>query len=46
VPPTEAEIARAVLLADFETYLVKQRGHSPDFSHCGGVAGVGEGGAR
>ena len=29
VPLTEAEIARAALLADFETYLVKQRGLSP-----------------
>ncbi|MGY2736605.1 tyrosine-type recombinase/integrase [Sphingomonas sp. UYP23] len=29
VPMTEAEIARAALLADFETYLVKQRGLSP-----------------
>jgi hypothetical protein len=28
-PLTEAEIARAALLADFETYLVKQRGLSP-----------------
>ena len=28
VPLTEAEIARAALLADFETYLVKQRGLS------------------
>lgn len=29
VPLTEAEITRAALLADFETYLVKQRGLSP-----------------
>lgn len=29
VPFTEAEIARAALLTDFETYLVKQRGLSP-----------------
>ena len=29
VPLTEAQIARAALLADFETYLVKQRGLSP-----------------
>lgn len=29
VPLTEAQIARATLLADFETYLVKQRGLSP-----------------
>ena len=29
VPLTEAEVARAGLLADFETYLVKQRGLSP-----------------
>jgi site-specific recombinase XerD len=29
VPLTEAEIARAALLANFETYLVKQRGLSP-----------------
>jgi site-specific recombinase XerD len=29
VPLTEAEIARAVLLANFETYLIKQRGLSP-----------------
>jgi site-specific recombinase XerD len=28
-PLTEAQIARAALLADFETYLVKQRGLSP-----------------
>jgi len=29
VPLTEAQIARAALLVDFETYLVKQRGLSP-----------------
>lgn len=29
MPLTEAEIARAALLTDFETYLVKQRGLSP-----------------
>jgi len=29
VPVTEVEIARAALLTDFETYLVKQRGLSP-----------------
>lgn len=29
VPVTEAQLARAVLLADFEAYLVKQRGLSP-----------------
>lgn len=29
VPLTEAQVARAALLADFETYLVKQRGLSP-----------------
>ncbi len=29
VPQTEVEIARLALLADFETYLVKQRGLSP-----------------
>ena len=29
VPLTEAQIARSALLADFETYLVKQRGLSP-----------------
>ena len=29
VPPTTAQIARAALLADFEAYLVKQRGLSP-----------------
>lgn len=29
VPLTEAQIARAALLADFEAYLVKQRGLSP-----------------
>ena len=29
VPLTETDIARAALLADFETYLVKQRGLSP-----------------
>jgi site-specific recombinase XerD len=29
VPVTEAQVARAALLADFETYLVKQRGLSP-----------------
>jgi integrase/recombinase XerD len=29
VPPTEAEVVRMTLLADFEAYLVKQRGLSP-----------------
>ena len=29
VPLTEAQVARAALLADYETYLVKQRGLSP-----------------
>lgn len=29
VPLTEAEQARAILVADFETYLIKQRGLSP-----------------
>jgi len=29
VPVTEAQVARAALLADFEAYLVKQRGLSP-----------------
>lgn len=29
VPVTEAQVARAVLLADFEAYLIKQRGLSP-----------------
>ena len=29
VPLTEAQIARAALLADYEAYLVKQRGLSP-----------------
>lgn len=29
MPLTEAQVARAALLADFETYLVKQRGLSP-----------------
>lgn len=29
VPLTEAQVARAALLGDFETYLVKQRGLSP-----------------
>ena len=39
VPLTEAEIARAALLADFETYLVKQRGLSPrSISHSVGFA--------
>jgi site-specific recombinase XerD len=28
VPPTETQVARAALLADFQTYLVKQRGLS------------------
>jgi integrase/recombinase XerD len=28
-PPAEAEVVRAALLTDFETYLVKQRGLSP-----------------
>lgn len=39
VPLTEAQIARAMLLADFETYLVKQRGLSPrTISHTVGFA--------
>ncbi|TNB81540.1 integrase [Pseudomonas sp. Fig-3] len=39
VPLTEAEIARAALLADFEMYLVKQRGLSPrSVSHSLGFA--------
>lgn len=39
VPLTEADIARAALLADFETYLVKQRGLSPrSISHTVGFA--------
>lgn len=39
VPLTEAQIARARLLADFETYLVKQRGLSPrTIPHTAGFA--------
>ena len=33
VAPTPAEVARAELLADFETYLIKQRGLSPRSIH-------------
>src|SRR6185295_5153708 len=37
---TEAQIARAALLADFEVYLVKQRGLSPrTIPHALGFAG-------
>ena len=32
-PPTEAQIARAALLADFKAYLIKQRGLSPRSIH-------------
>ena len=40
VPLTEAQIARGALLADFEAYLVKQRGLSPrTISHALGFAG-------
>ena len=39
MPLSEAEIARAALLADFDTYLVKQRGLSPrTVSHTVGFA--------
>lgn len=39
MPLTEAQVARAALLADFETYLVKQRGLSPrTVSHTVGFA--------
>lgn len=41
IPLTEAQIAREALLADFEAYLVKQRGliHAPSTTRCASPPG-------